>query len=68
MKIIVGALIAFLLGSVLVSKEAEARCWWNGYNHCRYYHHAYYHHAYYHHAYYHHAWNHDYYRHDHWYR
>jgi hypothetical protein len=63
MKIIVGALIAFLLGSVLVSKEAEARCWWNGYNHCRYYHHAYNHHGYYHHA-----WNHDYYRHDHWYR
>ena len=37
MKIIVAALLTFLLGSALVSTEAEARCWWNGYNHCRYY-------------------------------
>jgi len=38
MKIVAGALLAFLLGSALISTEAEARCWWNGYNHCRYYH------------------------------
>jgi hypothetical protein len=51
MKIIVAALIAFLLGSALISTEAEARCWWNGYNHCRYYGHGYYHHGYYRHGY-----------------
>jgi hypothetical protein len=51
MRIIVAALIAFLLGSVLISTEAEARCWWNGYNHCRYYGHGYYHHGYYRHGY-----------------
>jgi hypothetical protein len=38
MKIVAGALVAFLLGSALISTEAEAGCWWNGYNHCRYYH------------------------------
>jgi hypothetical protein len=49
MKIIVGAFVAFLLGSALVSTEAEAGCWWNGYNHCRhYYHHGWYHHGWYH--------------------
>ena len=63
MKIIVGTFIAFLLGSVLISNEAEARCWWNGYNHCRSYYHSYYHHSYYHHA-----WNHGYYHHGQWYR
>jgi hypothetical protein len=55
MKIIVAALIAFFLVTALVSTEAEARCWWNGYNHCRYYHHGYRHgwytHGYYHHGY-----------------
>jgi hypothetical protein len=45
MKIIVAALVAFLLGTALVSTEAEARCWWNGYNHCRWYHHGWYHHG-----------------------
>jgi hypothetical protein len=55
MKIIVGTLIAFLLGSVVASNDAEARCWWNGYNHCGYHHQVYHHHGYYHHA-----WNHDY--------
>jgi hypothetical protein len=57
MKIIVGTIIAFLLGSALISNEAEARCWWNGYNHCRSYHHSYYH-----------ASNHGYYHHGYWYR
>ena len=51
MKIIVGALVAFLLGGVLLSNAAEARCWWNGYNHCRYYHHTGWHHGWYHHGY-----------------
>jgi len=50
MRIIVAALVAFLLGSALISTEAEARCWWNGYNHCRYYGHGYYH-GYYRHGY-----------------
>jgi hypothetical protein len=74
MKIIVGTLIAFLFGSVLVSKEAEARCWWNGYNHCSshrqvYQHRGYYkNHGYYNHGHYNHAWNRDYRRHDYWYR
>jgi hypothetical protein len=51
MKIIVSAFVALLLGSALASSEAEARCWWNGYNHCRYsgWHHGY---GYYHHGYY----------------
>jgi hypothetical protein len=54
MKIIVATLVAFLFGSALASSEAEARCWWNGYNHCRYYHHGFwYHHGYYHYGYYH---------------
>jgi hypothetical protein len=35
MKIIAGTLAAFLLWSALASSAAEARCWWNGYNHCR---------------------------------
>jgi hypothetical protein len=60
MKIIVGALVAFLLGSVLVSNEAESRCWWNGYNHCRYYHGGW-HRGYY-------GWHHGYYHHGYWYR
>ena len=51
MKIIVATLVAFFLGTALVSTEAEARCWWNGYNHCRYYHHGYYPHGYYHQGY-----------------
>jgi hypothetical protein len=55
MKIIAVTLVAFLLGTALVSTEAEARCWWNGYNHCGYgaWHHGYgyYHHGYYHHGY-----------------
>jgi hypothetical protein len=38
MKIVAGALLAFLLDSALISTEAEAGCWWNGYNRCRYYH------------------------------
>jgi hypothetical protein len=62
MKIIVATLVAFLLGSVLISSEAEARCWWNGYNHCRYYYggwHRGYGYSYYHHSYY---------RHGYWYR
>jgi hypothetical protein len=58
MRIIVAALVAFLLGSALISTEAEARCWWNGYNHCRYYGDGYYHHG----------WHHGYYRHGYWYR
>jgi hypothetical protein len=58
MKIIVGTFVAVLLGSALISNEAEARCWWNGYNHCRYYHHGYYHHG----------WHHGYYHHGDWYR
>lgn len=60
MKIIVGALAAFLFGSVIFTTEAEARCWWNGYNHCRYYHSGW-HHGY---GYYHHG----YYRNGYWYR
>jgi hypothetical protein len=55
MKILGSALAAFLLGSILVSSDAEARCWWNGYNHCRYYHHGWYaggwHHGWYHNRY-----------------
>ena len=39
MKMIICTLIAFLLGGILVSHEAEARFWWNGY-HCHYYHHG----------------------------
>ena len=35
MKTIVGAALAFLFGTMLLSSDAEARCWWNGYNHCR---------------------------------
>jgi hypothetical protein len=35
MKMVVGTLGAFLLAGVLFSQQAEARCWWNGYNHCR---------------------------------
>jgi hypothetical protein len=62
MRIIVGTLIAFLLGSVVASNNAEARCWWNGYNRCDY------HHQVYHHGYYNHAWNHDYNRRSYWYR
>jgi hypothetical protein len=38
-----GVLVAFLLGSVLASTVPEARCWWNGYNHCRYYHNGWHH-------------------------
>jgi hypothetical protein len=53
MKIIVATLVVFLFGSALASSEAEARCWWNGYNHCRYYHRGWYHHGYYHYGYYH---------------
>ena len=45
MKIIGAALIVFSLGTAFVSTEAEARCWWNGYNHCRYYHHGWHHHS-----------------------
>ena len=52
MKIIVATLVAFLLGAAFVSTEAEARCWWNGYNHRRYYHPRYYHHGWYYHGYY----------------
>jgi hypothetical protein len=55
MKIIVAALLTFLLGSALVSTEAEARCWWNGYNHCRNYHHGYYYRGGYYHGYSHHG-------------
>jgi hypothetical protein len=48
-KIVAAALAAFLLGSALLSTGAEARCWWNGYNHCRYYwHYGWYHHGWYH--------------------
>jgi hypothetical protein len=63
MKIIVGTLIAFLLGNIVASNDAEARCWWNGYNHCGYHHQVYHHYGYYHHA-----WNHDHDRHGYWYR
>jgi hypothetical protein len=49
MRILVAAFVAFLLGSALVSTEADARCWWNGWNHCRYYwHHGYWYHGWYH--------------------
>jgi hypothetical protein len=48
MKIIVATLVAFLFGSIIVSAEAQARCWWNGYDHCRYYHHYYWHRGWYH--------------------
>ena len=48
MKTVIGALVALLLGTVFISTDAEARCWWNGYNHCRYYHHGWYHHGWYH--------------------
>ena len=55
MKVLASALSVFLLGSLLVSNDAEARCWWNGYNHCRYYHHGWYgggwHHGWYHNRY-----------------
>jgi hypothetical protein len=50
MKIISAALAALLFGTVLLSSEAQARCWWNGYNHCRYYHHGW-HNGWYHHGY-----------------
>ena len=63
MKIIVGTLVALLLGSALASSEAEARCWWNGYNHCRYYNHGYYRHGHYDRG-----WHHGWYREGHWYR
>jgi hypothetical protein len=57
MKIVTGALVAFLLGGALISTEAEAGCWWNGYNHCRSHYHPYYyhpwHHVWYHHGYWH---------------
>jgi hypothetical protein len=43
MKIMVATLVAFLIGITVVSSEAEARCWWNGYNHCPFYHPRYYH-------------------------
>jgi hypothetical protein len=55
MKIIGAALLTLLLGTALVPTEAEARCWWNGYNHCRYYHHGYYHGGGYYHGYYRHG-------------
>ena len=55
MKVLASALSVFLLGSLLVSNDAEARCWWNGYNHCLYYHHGWYgggwHHGWYHNRY-----------------
>jgi hypothetical protein len=51
MRIIVGAFVAFLLGGALLSQQAEARCWWNGYNHCGYYNHGWWHHGWYHHGY-----------------
>ncbi|MBV8360958.1 MAG: hypothetical protein JO189_23935 [Deltaproteobacteria bacterium] len=51
MKMIAGALVAFLLAGVLFSHQADARCWWNGYNHCRYYHHWWWHHGWYYHGY-----------------
>jgi hypothetical protein len=56
MKIFVAILVAFFLGTAFASSEAEARCWWNGYNHCRYYNgwhrgYGYYHYGYYHHGY-----------------
>jgi hypothetical protein len=60
MNFIIAALIAFLLGTAVFSSEAEARCWWNGYNHCRY-HHGYYNGYYA-------GWHHGYYRHGYWYR
>ena len=58
MKIVAATLIAFLLGSALISNTAEAGCWWNGYNHCGYYHHAAYHSGYHHYG-----WHHGYYHH-----
>ena len=51
MKIVVATLTAFLLSSALASTQVEARCWWNGYDHCRYHHYGWYHHGYYHHGY-----------------
>jgi hypothetical protein len=57
MKIIVATLVVFLLNGTLVSSKAEARCWWNGYNHCRYYYHGHYN-----------DWHHGYYYHGYWYR
>jgi hypothetical protein len=60
MKIVVATVVALLFGTALISNEAEARCWWNGYNHCRGYHNGW-HHGY---GYYHHG----YYRHGYWYR
>jgi hypothetical protein len=51
MNMIVGTLVAFLLAGVLFSQQAEARCWWNGYNHCQYYHHWWRHHGWYYHGY-----------------
>ncbi|MBV9374378.1 MAG: hypothetical protein JO320_04865 [Alphaproteobacteria bacterium] len=53
MKIITGTVAALLLGTVLLSGKAEARGWWNGYNHCRYYHHG---------------WHNGWYQHGYWYR
>jgi hypothetical protein len=52
MKIVASALVAFLLGSAVISTEAVAGCWWNGYNHCRSYYHPW-HHVWYHHGYWH---------------
>jgi hypothetical protein len=57
MKIIVATLVVFLLNGTLVSSKAEARCWWNGYNHCRYYYHGHYN-----------DWHHGYYYYGYWYR
>jgi len=62
-KIVIAALAAFVLGTAALSTPAEARCWWNGYNHCGYHHQVYHHYGYYHHA-----WNHDHDRHGYWYR
>jgi hypothetical protein len=59
-KKIIMALTVVMFAGLFWSNQAEARCWWNGYNHCRYYHNGW-HHGY---GYYHHG----YYRNGYWYR
>jgi hypothetical protein len=51
-KIVAATLVAFLLGNAFLSTGAEAGCWWNGYNHCRYWHYGWYHYGW-HHGYWH---------------
>ena len=46
MKTIVGAALAFLFGTMLLSSDAEARCWWNATIIAAYYDHGWWYHGY----------------------